>query len=98
MRLVHRPRLDFPDEYRYAIEFVTDNFETTDAAYALASSFGRIDGEEWHMTTSHGLKTIGVGASAVQTFAIVINRTFLPFRLFMQAVKEGDYSLGLTPI
>ena len=98
MRLVHRPRLDFPDEYRYAIEFVTDNFETTDAKYALASSFGTISTDEWHMSTSHGTKTIGIGSSASQTFAVVINRTFLPFRLFMQAVEEGEYSLGLTPI
>ena len=98
MRLIHRPRLDYPDEYRYAVEFVTDDFDTTEADYALASSFGSISTDEWHMSTSHGRKLIGMGASASQTFAVVINRTFLPFRLFMQAVQEGEYSLGLTPI
>lgn len=99
MRLVHRPRLDFPDEYRYAIEFVTDNLETTDAKYALASSFGTISTDEWHMSTSHGTKTIGIGSSASQTFAVVINGLYLPFRLFMQMVDPDEgCTLGLTPI
>lgn len=98
MRLIHSPRLDYPGEYRYVIEFVTDNFETMDAAYALASSFGSISTDVWHMSTSHGTKIIGDGSSASQTFAVVINGTYLPFRLFMLAISDSDYSLGLTPI